>query len=83
MLRDAMAGGIQYGQTFDEMDTLPEAIGGLDGDELPALANLTTDLKTVPGRINQDPRFCIQWNAPYQGWIDGYVLGMEMDERVP
>ena len=81
IIRDAMPGGIEYGQSFDEMDTLKEALGGLDVNGWPELATLTTDLLTCPGRINKDPRICIRWSAPYQGWIDGYVLGMEMHER--
>lgn len=82
MLRKAMSGGIEYGQDFDTMQRLPDRMVSDDLDGGPALVTLTTKLLTMPGRINMDPRVCFRLNAPYPGWINGYVIGEEQNERV-
>lgn len=82
IVRDAIAGGIQYGPDFENMDRLKDRAADDPLDTGPALVSDTYDGLTMPGRLNKDPRVCIQMNAPFPGWIDGFVIGEEMNERV-
>lgn len=83
MLRKFASGGLQFGQTFDRMDTVTDASIPSDGrTEENGLIGGTTVLLTAPGRINLDPRLCLKLPAPYPGWVDGYVIGEEQNERV-
>lgn len=82
LLRKAIKGGIEYGQDFTTMDRLVDRQASDTYDVGPALVTETTDNLTVPGRIGKDPRIAIRFNAPYPGWVNGFVIGEEMNERV-
>lgn len=83
MLRDCVRGGIQYGLQFGDepvMDRLDDRDVTDNYDTAAALVNETTDVVTMPGRIGKDPRIHLRLTAP--GWINGIVIGQEMNERV-
>jgi len=82
MLRKAIKGGIEYGSDFTTMDRLQDRQTSDNYDTGPALVTETTDALNVPGRFNNDPRICLRFNAPYPGWVNGFVVGKEMNERV-
>lgn len=81
ILRKAYTGGISYGQDFVTMDPLPDRQIGDSYDTAPALYSGTwPDALTVPGRINEDPRIHIKLTQP--GWLQGFVVGERLNERV-
>ena len=82
ILRKAIAGGIEYGQTFLKMDRLPDRKVSDNLDSGPALVTDTLEPVTMPGDLISDPRICIRFSAPFPGWIDGFVDGHELNERV-
>ena len=81
LLRKCARGGVEYGADFDEMDRLPDRDIDDPMDSAPTLKTETTDHLSVPGRLGKDKRFCIRQSAPYPGWIDGFVVGHELNER--
>lgn len=82
ILRKAVKGGIEYGQDFTRMDRLADRQTSDPLDSGPALVTETTDPVTVPGDLGSDPRICIRFSSPFPGWIDGFVDGHELNERV-
>lgn len=82
ILRKAIAGGIEYGQTFLKMDRLKDRAISDNLGSGPALVTMTTEPMTMPGDLIQDPRICVRFSSPFPGWIDGFVDGHELNERV-
>ena len=83
IMRDCYPGGLQYsGTSFDDaaMDQLNDRTASDNYDTAPALVTKTFDPKTVPGRINQDSRIYIKLTQP--GWVQGFVCGQTLKERV-
>jgi len=84
ILRKTIRGGIEYGCSFDVMDRLDDRMESDDYGSGPALVTETTDPYTVPdSELQTDPRMCIRLNSPGPAWIDGFVVGHELSERVP
>lgn len=83
VVRKAYPGGIQFsGKSFTDadMDSLPDRTATDAYDTAPSLVTKTFEPRTVPGRINLDPRLFVKLTQP--GWIQGFVIGENLNERV-
>ena len=84
ILRKAIRGSIEYGCNFTTMDRLEDRMESDAYGAGPALVTETTDPYNVPdAELQNDPRVCIRFNSPAPAWIDGFVVGHELNERVP
>jgi hypothetical protein len=82
LLRQAARAGIWYGDPEYGQDQLEDRSASDDLDAGPALFTGVSDLLEVPGDPSTDPRVHITFKAPFPGWINGFVIGEEMNERV-
>jgi len=82
IIRKAATAGIEYGQNFTTMHRLKDRDVNDAYDSGPALVSATRDRISMPGGLTNDPRLCLRMTAPFPGWIDGFVVGNELMERV-
>ena len=76
---------VLYGPSFeeDEMDALPNLAGDdVSYDVAMPLEDVQTDFVPIPGGHLNDPRLCIQIDAPHPVTIQGFALGFHLDEEV-
>lgn len=73
---------VEYGQDFEQMDSLADRAEDSSYDTGPGLVDATTEFFPVPGSHSRDPRLFLRVKAPFPVTIQGYVLAHHTDERV-
>lgn len=74
---------VRYGQDFELMDKLPGVAGDdIEYGEAAQLEDVTTDFMPIPGDHGNDPRLCLEINAPHPVTIQGFVVAHDLAEEV-
>lgn len=75
--------GIQFGPSFDRMDTIPQNILGANVAQDTVYPTFDVGDLTFPGGINNDIRLCLQASAPRPANLMAAVLGIATDDGSP
>jgi hypothetical protein len=95
LLLDSVTSGIRFGGRFSDVEGVMDGVAtyleedGGDGvdqvvvyDSGPDLIDATTSFIPMPNATSNDPRVCLQFDAPFPVTLQGYIIGHHLDEKV-
>ncbi len=77
ILYDTHNAGLQFGQRFDVLDTMPSYEGDAAVPSSTVWSQYDEQMITVPGEWHTDGRLCLLGQAPYPCKVGAAVMGMQ------
>lgn len=80
IMRDTHAQGLEYGQSFEVMDELPQTEAGGSVDQTIVWEEYDEPMFTLPGQWDTDARLCLRATAPRPCTIDAVTISVMTNE---
>lgn len=81
ILTDTHYQGVEFGQSFDRMDPLPQVVEGATVPANTIWTAFDAPMFTLPGNWQTDARLCLRATAPRPACVNAVVIGITTHEK--